>query len=57
MKLLALLENVLNIDFIRAILSNPRRKDGIQKVKVRPVEMKGQAFFSAGIFYEDSGIS
>lgn len=49
-EVIALLENVLNIDFIRAILSNPRRKDGIQKVKVRPVEMKGQLFFQLESF-------
>ena len=45
-----LLENVLNIEFIRAILSNPRVKDGIQKVKVRPMEMKGQLCFQLESF-------
>ena len=34
-----LLCETLNIDFIQAILSNPRTKEGIIKVKVRPVRM------------------
>ena len=35
-----LLVDILNIDFIQGILSNPRTKDGVLKIKVRPVEKK-----------------
>ena len=35
--IIKLLDRVLNIDFIRAVLSNPRDKEGIIKVKVRPL--------------------
>lgn len=40
-----LLEQILNIEFIQAIISNPRSKEGVLKIKVRPVEMKGQIFY------------
>ena len=40
-----LLDRVLNIDFIRAVISNPREKEGIIKVKVRPLEKKGSLLF------------
>lgn len=40
-----LLNLVLNIELIRAILSNPRSKDGVQKMKVRPVEKNGELLF------------
>ena len=40
-----LFETVLNKDFIRAIISNPREKGGIVKVKIRPLELKGQLVF------------
>lgn len=46
-----LLCETLNIDFIQAILSNPRTKEGIIKVKVRPV------VFAIRIFFEDTSIS
>lgn len=45
-----LLCNTLNIDFIHAVLSNPRTKGEIIKVKVRPVEMKGKLFFQCESF-------
>ena len=38
-------ETVLNKDFIRAVISNPREKGGIVKVKIRPLELKGQLVF------------
>lgn len=41
----ALLDAVLNIEFIRAVISNPRKKEGIIKVKVRPLEKRGQLVF------------
>ncbi len=40
-----LLGNILNIDFIRAVISNPKTKEGIIKVKVRPVEKGGELYF------------
>ena len=43
--IIKLLDRVLNIDFIRAVLSNPRDKEDIIKVKVRPLEKKGNLLF------------
>ncbi|OUO24922.1 SAM-dependent methyltransferase [Lachnoclostridium sp. An298] len=40
-----LFDTVLNIDFIRAVISNPREKDGIIKVKVRPLRKKDKLVF------------
>lgn len=40
-----LFETVLNKDFIRAVISNPRAKGGIVKVRIRPLELKGQLVF------------
>lgn len=40
-----LFETVLNKDFIRAVISNPREKGGTVKVKIRPLELKGQLVF------------
>lgn len=54
-----LLEDVLNIDFIQGIISNPRTKDGVLKIKVRPVEKKGglcfqfEAFTATQAFHEN----
>ena len=45
-----LLSSILNIEFIQAILSNPRTKDGVLKVKVRPIEKKGQLMFQLESF-------
>lgn len=45
-----LLKEVLNIDFIRAVISNPVKKEGIIKVKVRPVETKGELHFQLESF-------
>lgn len=47
-----LLQSVLNIDFIRAVISNPREKEGIIKVKVRPLEKKGELLFQFESFTE-----
>lgn len=47
-----LLQAVLNIDFIRAVISNPREKEGIIKVKVRPLEKKGELLFQFESFTE-----
>ena len=45
-----LLDRVLNIDFIRAVISNPREKEGIIKVKVRPLEKRGNLLFQFEAF-------
>ena len=48
--IIKLLDRVLNIDFIRAVLSNPRDKEGIIKVKVRPLEKRGNLLFQFEAF-------
>lgn len=45
-EILRLLPEILNIDFIRGIISNPRDKTGIIKLKVRPLEKRESCFFS-----------
>lgn len=45
-----LLTEILNIDFIRAVISNPRDKTGIIKIKARPLEKKGELFFQLESF-------
>lgn len=45
-----MLESMMNIDFIRATISGPRNKEGIIKVKVRPLEMKGKLCFQLESF-------
>lgn len=45
-----LLQENLNIDFISATLSNPRDKDAIQKVKVRPILKKDTLLFQLESF-------
>lgn len=47
-----LLNDILNRDLIRAVLSNPREKDGVTKIKVRPVEAKGVLCFQVESFTE-----
>lgn len=49
-EILRLLPEILNIDFIRGIISNPRDKTGIIKIKVRPLEKKGELFFQIESF-------
>lgn len=51
-----LLSDILNIEFVQAVLSNPRKKERILKVKVRPIEKKGN-LFSTGVFYKNTGLS
>ena len=41
----SLLQQSLNIDFLSATLSNPKDKNGITKVKVRPILKKDVLFF------------
>lgn len=40
-----LMRTVLNINFIQAVISKPRSKDGYIKVRVRPVDRKGSLYF------------
>lgn len=46
----ALLKEQMNIDFMSAVLSGPRTKDGTAKVKVRPLMKKDTLFFQLEIF-------
>ena len=45
-----LLSDILNIEFVQAVLSNPREKEGSLKVKVRPIEKKGNLLFQLESF-------
>lgn len=51
-ELLTIFDKVLNKDFIRAVISSPRSKDGIIKIKIRPLELKGQLLFQFESFTE-----
>lgn len=44
-KIITLLEKSFTIDFINAVLSNPKEKNGVTKVKVRPILQKGVLYF------------
>lgn len=54
-----LLKNTLNEQFIQAVISNPRTKEGILKIKVRPVEIRGvrmiqcESFTKTQVFHEN----
>ena len=51
-----LLKQVLNREFIRAVLSNPRTKDGV--VKAKSVLLRKTRFHVSGRkVYEDAGVS
>ncbi len=45
-----LLSECLNIDFLSATLSNPKKKDGITKIKVRPLLKRGELLFQCELF-------
>ena len=45
-----LLTEILNSDFIRAVISNPREKEGIIKMRVRPLEKRGELYFQLESF-------
>lgn len=45
-----LLNEVLDINFIQGIISNPRTRDGVLKMKVRPVKMKDGLYFQCESF-------
>ena len=40
-----LLENCLNEELYQIVISNPRRKEGISKIKIRPVMIQGKVLF------------
>lgn len=44
-RLKELLENCLNEDLYQIVISNPRRKEGISKIKIRPVMIQGNVLF------------
>ena len=48
-----LLQENLNIEFISATLSNPKNKDGVQKVKVRPILKKDVLYFQLESFWNN----
>lgn len=43
-------DKLLNEQLIQAVLSGPRRKDGASRVKIRPVELKGEIYYQASAF-------
>ena len=45
-----LLQENLNIEFISAVLSNPRNKDGASKIKVRPLMKDEKLMFQLEVF-------
>lgn len=49
-KIKELLLNVLNIELIQAVLSNPRQKEGVVKIKVRPVKKKEELYIQCESF-------
>ncbi len=49
-ELKTLLEQIFDIEFIQAIISNPRLKEGVLKVKVRPVQIRGDIFYQLESF-------
>lgn len=49
-KIRTLLNENLNIEFISAVLSNPRAKGGVTKAKVRPLMKKDTLFFQVETF-------
>ncbi|CUX37478.1 class I SAM-dependent methyltransferase [Clostridium sp. C105KSO13] len=45
-----LLNQVLNISLVQGVISNPRAKDGVLKIKVRPIEKKEKLYFQLESF-------
>lgn len=41
------LEEIINEQMLQAVLSGSRRDDGLSKIKIRPVELKGAVFYQA----------
>lgn len=55
-KLIAVLEEQLNIDLVHMIISNQRKKGEVMKVKVRPVLIKDVLFFQASQYVQQQVI-
>lgn len=51
-ELFLFLDKVIDKDFVSAVLSNPRGKDGVRKVKVRPVKIRGDVVLQFESFTE-----
>lgn len=49
-ELLILLNNIMNENFLFAVISNPRLKEGVKKIKVRQVSIKGRRMFQLESF-------
>ena len=49
-KLAILLENTLNRDLYQIIISNPRKNDGVSKIKIRPILLKDELMFQETIY-------
>lgn len=49
-ELQVVLENNINIDLIRMIISNPKSKDGVLKIKIRPITLKDTLMFQCETF-------
>ncbi len=45
-----ILEQNFNIDLIRIIISNPKSKDGVLKIKIRPITLKDTLYFQCETF-------
>ncbi len=45
-----MLEECLNIDMVRMVISNPKTKDGVLKIKVRPIMLKETLHFQCESF-------
>ena len=44
------LDELINEQLLQAVLSGPRKKDGVSRVKIRPVELKGELRYQASAF-------
>ncbi len=55
--LASLLDDFINEQLNQIVLSNPVAKDLLQKVKVRPMLIKGALVFSGRRIYKNPGIS
>lgn len=49
-EIIEFLKQNVNDGFVRAIISNPREKGGVLKIKVRPLEKNGEVYFQAESF-------
>ncbi len=45
-----ILRNCITIDLIRIIISNPKEKDGVLKIKVRPITLRNELYFQCESF-------